>query len=179
MEYIFDSDWNQLTEPDWALGYAEQKTLTLGASYVTETEGEGHYETVKEYPNGGKDVEWVWDTTPVGAWHFTRDGDEWADCPVPPEKWWSKEQTYEQPFGYRLYTPYTEEELQERAEQEAAALAQAEEAQAQAEMVQALPDAVAELSELAADNTTNVEDIADALAELSALVSDLLGEQNG
>lgn len=65
--------------------------------------------------------------------------------------------------------------LDKQAEEQAQEQEQAEaEAKAQAEEMAALPDAVAELSEMAADNETSAADLADAIADLSQLVSDLL-----
>lgn len=70
---------------------------------------------------------------------------------------------YEQVQYYHVWTP---EEIAQREEAEA----QAE----QQELINALPDAVAELSEMVSDNTIDTADIMDAIAELSEIVSNLM-----
>lgn len=74
---------------DLEKGYLKADTLFI-AHYeeVKAVEEQGHYEIVAEYPNGGRDVEWVVDVPavePQEAW------DEYEDIQV--------------------YVPYTEEEL--------------------------------------------------------------------
>lgn len=59
-------------------------------------------------------------------------------------------------------------------------LAQYEEAERQKnhqELMDALPDAVADLSELVSDNTVDMADVMDALADLSEIVSNLMEEE--
>ena len=51
----------ELTEYDLNLGHLENDVLTTHVSAVEPVEEIGHYETIKEYPNGGKDVKWVVD----------------------------------------------------------------------------------------------------------------------
>lgn len=169
----YDTEWNEVE--DTSKGTVETVTKPLIASYVVTQEGEGEYVTIAEYDNDGKDVEWRWTVEPIGEWVFKQKNNHKWDKPPKPEvqSWWSKEQSYACTVEYQLYTPYTEEELQQQADEAAAQAEAKEEAQAQADMVAALPDAVAELAELAADNSTNIDDIADALAELSQLVAEL------
>lgn len=84
-----------LTDYDLTLGYLKEDKLTY---YQEEIEGraeEGHYKTIKEYENGGKDVEWVVDVEAIEA----------------------------RPAGYvhediLVYIPYTEQELSRRRIQE-------------------------------------------------------------
>lgn len=177
----YDKNWKEVT--DTSQGSIVTKTQGLFAVYTITDEGEGSYVTVKEYDNGGKDVRWEWEREPQGEWHFyAEDETEWANPPLPPiEEWWSTDgsEAYPCEATWDLYTPYTKAELKQQAEEEAERKAAEEEAQAQAEMVAALPDAVAELSELAADNSTDVEVLSDAIAELSTLVADLLEATNG
>lgn len=177
----YDKDWKEVT--DTSKGTVETQQQELFAIYTLTDEGEGSYVTVKEYDNGGKDVEWKWEREPAGEWHFF-DGDsaEWPHPPLPPiEEWWAKDgsEAYPCMCEWDLYTPYTEDELKQQAEEKAEQQARAEELAAQQEMIAALPDAVAELSELAADNSVSVEDLGDAVAELSTLVAEILESNNG
>lgn len=48
-----------LKEYDLEKGYLKQDTITHHFEEVKEIKEQGHYETIREYPNGGKDVEWV------------------------------------------------------------------------------------------------------------------------
>lgn len=58
---------------------------------VLPVEEQGHYETIAEYPNGGKDVKWVVDTPAVKA-----------------------KEAYDEYEDVQVYIPYTSEELKER-----------------------------------------------------------------
>lgn len=78
----------ELKEYDLNLGHLESGTLVTHVEAVEGVEGKGHYKTVREYPNGGKDVEWVIDIPRVEA---VEEHDEIEDILV--------------------YIPYTEEEL--------------------------------------------------------------------
>lgn len=66
----------------------------------------------------------------------------------------------------QLYHVWTAEEIAQREECER----QAE----QQELINALPDAVAELSEMVSDNIIDTADVMDAIAELSEIVSNLM-----
>lgn len=55
----------ELTEYDLNLGHLENDVLTTHVSAVEQIEEVGHYETVNEYPNGGKDVRWFVDVSRV------------------------------------------------------------------------------------------------------------------
>ncbi|MBQ8733061.1 MAG: hypothetical protein IJY76_01005, partial [Anaerotignum sp.] len=50
-----------LEEYDLEKGYLKQDTMTIYHEAVIGQEEIGHYETIREYPNGGKDVEYVID----------------------------------------------------------------------------------------------------------------------
>lgn len=65
-----------------------------------------------------------------------------------------------------IYHAYTDDEIAQREEAEAQ-----EEHQ---ELINTLPDAVAELSEMVSNNTIDTADLQDALAELSEIVSGLM-----
>lgn len=95
---IYDEKYNLIENPDLSLGYLkEEKRLVESHPAIEAVEEVGHYETIREYPNGGKDVEWVIDipgTPAVDAW------DEYEDI--------------------QRYIPYTKEELANKKEEEEA-----------------------------------------------------------
>lgn len=81
-----------LTGYDLDKGYlASDKILKEILPAQAEIKEQGHYETIKEYPNGGKDVKWVVDVAGQEAREET---------PV-----------YE---DIQVYVPYTEEEIIEQ-----------------------------------------------------------------
>ena len=49
------------------IGYFVEDTLITYHEAIPGREEEGHYETVVEYPNGGKDVVWVVDKPRIEA----------------------------------------------------------------------------------------------------------------
>lgn len=86
---VFNEDKTiELIEYDLNLGHLEEDKLITHVEAVEGVEGKGHYKTVREYPNGGKDVEWVMDVPRVEA---VEEHDEIEDILV--------------------YIPYTEAEL--------------------------------------------------------------------
>ena len=86
---ILDLNGMELENPDLSLGYlTEDKILIAHHEAVEAVEEQWHYETVAEYPNGGKDVAKVIDAPGVEA------KDAWDE--------------YE---TVQRYVPYTEEEL--------------------------------------------------------------------
>lgn len=85
---IYDQKGNLLSGCDLGKGYLESRTRTVHHDAVEGVEEVGHYETIREYPNGGKDVKWV------------------VDVPgVEPREAWDEE------IAYQVYIPYTDEEL--------------------------------------------------------------------
>ena len=86
---IYDTNGIPLqTEPDLTKGWLRDETRTIHHEAVQGVKEVGHYETVFEYDNGGKDVVWVVDTPGVEA------RDEWYETQV-----------------CQVYVPYTQEEL--------------------------------------------------------------------
>ena len=84
---IYNQDKTQeLQEYDLSKGYLQQDKLFI--KHYDAVEEQGHYETIKEYENGGKDVEWVVDVEGV------EEHDEFEDI--------------------QIYIPYTEQELAEQ-----------------------------------------------------------------
>lgn len=65
---IVDQNGIELSDFDPKKGYLVEKQLFIKHHEAVEAVEEiGHYEVVAEYPNGGKDVEWVVDTPGVEA----------------------------------------------------------------------------------------------------------------
>lgn len=62
---IIDTNGNTIESPDLSLGWLEDKTRTIHHDTVQAVEEVSHYETIAEYPNGGKDVEKVVDVPGV------------------------------------------------------------------------------------------------------------------
>lgn len=77
-----------LSEYDLNKGHLKEDTITHHYPEVKEVKEQGHYETIAEYANGGKDVEWVVDVKGV-KYKPARD---------------EEEQIY-------VYVPYTQEEI--------------------------------------------------------------------
>ncbi len=67
---ILDELDNELNanELDFSKGYLkEEKIFIKHHDAISAVEEQGHYEIIKEYPNGGKDVEWIIDVPKVEA----------------------------------------------------------------------------------------------------------------
>lgn len=87
---IYNSNMELIENPDLTKGRLERKTRTEHHPAVESVEEQWHYEVVKEYPNGGKDVQRVVDVPGV------------VGC----EPW-------DEEIPYMLYREYTQEELDE------------------------------------------------------------------
>ena len=64
---IIDSSGVEIASPDLTKGYLIQETQTVRHDAVEGVEEVSHYETIREYPNGGKDVKKVVDVKAVPA----------------------------------------------------------------------------------------------------------------
>ena len=119
---IIDSNGNPMEAPDLSLGWLEDKTQTIHHDAVEAVPEVSHYETLAEYPNGGKDVQKVVDAPGVEA----------------KDAWDEEEQV-------QMYHLYTAEELAAQAEAkkkaEEAAAAEAKK-KAELETVQGRMDAL-------------------------------------
>ena len=87
---IYNSNMELIQNPDMSKGRLERKTRTVHHPAVEAAEEQYHYEVVKEYPNGGKDVQKVIDVPGIA-------GSEAWDEEIP----------------YMHYHEYTQEELDE------------------------------------------------------------------
>lgn len=94
---IIDINGTPIKNPDLTLGYLKTETQTVHHDAVEAVEEVSHYETVAEYPNGGKDVRKVVDVPGVAA-----------------------QEAYDEEMPIQRYILYTAEELaQRKAEAEA------------------------------------------------------------
>lgn len=100
---IIDSSGVEIATPDLTKGYLKPETQTIHHDAVAGVEEVSHYETIREYPNGGKDVKKVVDVKAVSA-----------------------QEAYDEEVEVQRYVLYTAEELaaQEKARKEAEEKAQ-------------------------------------------------------
>lgn len=90
LDGVFDQSGNPLETYDFDLGRLIDQTKTIHHNAIEGVEEQGHWETIAEYPNGGKDVEWIVEVAGVE--------------PMPA---WDEE------VIYSAFVPYTQEELAE------------------------------------------------------------------
>ena len=88
MEEIYNEQMERIEHPDLTLGYLRPGTRTEHHEAVEGVQEVWHYETVAEYPNGGKDIRKVVDVSGVEAK---------AAC--------------DEEIQIQIYVPYTQEEL--------------------------------------------------------------------
>lgn len=92
MRIFNETKTEELIEYDLEKGYLkEDKLLIAHHEAVGATEGVFHYETIKKYSNGGKDVKKIWDIEPISA-----------------------KDAYDEYEDIQVYVPYTEKQLAER-----------------------------------------------------------------
>ena len=88
MGEIYNEQMERIENPDLTLGYLRPGTRTEHHEAVEDVQEVWHYETVVEYPNGGKDVPRV------------------VDVPGVEEK-----PAWDEEIPIQIYVPYTQEEL--------------------------------------------------------------------
>lgn len=114
---IIDSNGVEIANPDLTKGYLKQETQTVHHDAVAGVEEVSHYETIREYPNGGKDIKKVVDVKAVPA-----------------------QDAYDEEVEVQRYVLYTAEELAAQAEaKKKAEEAAAAEAKKKAEL-ETVPD---------------------------------------
>ena len=67
MGIVYDQQGNILESYDLALGHIEEREKTVHHEAVQAVEEQYHYETIAEYPNGGKEVQKVIDVQGIKA----------------------------------------------------------------------------------------------------------------
>ena len=88
---ILDENGTEITSPDLEQGYLTEERILIAHHPATPAvQEQWHYETIREYENGGKDIERVVDVPGVEA-----------------RAAWDEYETI------LRYTPYTEEELEQ------------------------------------------------------------------
>lgn len=85
---IYNKNMELIENPDLSLGRLTPSTRTEHHEAVEGVQERWHYETVKEYPNGGKEVQKVIDVQGVQA-----------------------KEAWDEEIPIQIYTPYTQEEL--------------------------------------------------------------------
>lgn len=125
---IYDVDDNLIENPDLEAGKLVTEYKPVTYKYEVSVEEEGHWETIAEYPNGGKDIEWVVDVPEEGAWTAYDENGETVDTGVVVPEDMPHETPFNETYSYERYILYTEEELAEieerkRLEEEARAKA--------------------------------------------------------
>ena len=88
MTEIYNESMERIDSPDLSLGYLKPGTRTVHHDAVEGVTEVWHYETVREYPNGGRDVKKVIDVPGVAA-----------------------REAWDEEIPIRIYHPYTPEEL--------------------------------------------------------------------
>lgn len=161
---ILDQDDNIVEHPDLEKGRLIQESRQVTMRYEIIREEEGRYETVAEYPNGGKDVEWVVDVPEEGHWvAYDNYGKEIeTDVLIPDDM--PHELEVPAIDEWLRYIPYIEEELNEIAEQKA----RAEEAAIKKFEQEAFLD---EAPNRLVQTEVSIEDLMDAIAELGVIVA--------
>lgn len=83
---ILDENGIEIRNPDYEKGYLKEDNIFIEHHEAIEAvEEQGHWETIAEYPNGGKDIEWIVDVEGV------EEKEAWDE--------------YEDIYRYVLYTP--------------------------------------------------------------------------
>lgn len=85
---IYNGNMERIENPDLSLGYLTPGKRTEHHAAVQGVAEQWHYETVAEYPNGGKDIRRVVDVPGVEA-----------------------REAWDEEIAIQVYTPYTQEEL--------------------------------------------------------------------
>ena len=88
MGEIYNENMERIEHPDLTLGYLKSGTRVEHHNAIESVTEVWHYETVAEYPNGGKDIRKVVDVPGVAA-----------------QAAWDEE------IPIQIYIPYTQEEL--------------------------------------------------------------------
>lgn len=86
---IYNENMEMIENPDLSLGYLKDSTRTEHHEAVEGVQEKWHYEVIREYPNGGKDIQKVIDVKGVQA-----------------KAAWDEE------IPIQIYIPYTQEELE-------------------------------------------------------------------
>ena len=111
---IYNQQWEMIESPDLDLGYLIKTQRTILCYYEITQEEIGHYETVEEFPNGGKAIEWIIDAPEEGQWVFYDNLGNQIDCDIEIPNDIPHEMDMENIEECLMYIPYTFEELKEQ-----------------------------------------------------------------
>lgn len=125
---LVDEDDNPVENPDLELGWLKNETKTVHHDAVEGVEEVSHYETIREYPNGGKDVKKVVDVKAVPA-----------------------QDAYDEEVAFMRYIKYTAEELAKKK-------AEKEKQEERKKAVDTLPETLAALQSAQNDTDSLVVD---------------------
>lgn len=89
MKIYDETKTKTLKEYDLNKGYLKDDVIIIHHPEVPFVKEEGHYETIAEYPNGGKDVEWIVDVQ----------GTEYKEA-------------YDENIAIKVYIPYSKIQLE-------------------------------------------------------------------
>lgn len=111
---IMDEKNNVLSDPDFEAGYLERNQRPVIHRYIIDAPAQTHLEILREYDNGGKDVETITDIPEKSHWETRLETGEPVayDGLIPEDQKTGKDVLGTQ--DYYLYIPYTEEQLAER-----------------------------------------------------------------
>jgi len=110
---VFNANGEILESYDLSVGKLVDKITSITCTWVIDTEQVSHYEVIREYPNGGKDIELVIDTEEQGHWVIETENGYETDYAVGDNV---KCATFTDVWEYQEYIQYTEDELNEIAE---------------------------------------------------------------
>lgn len=125
---LVDEDDNPVENPDLELGWLKNETKIVHHDAVEGVEEVSHYETIREYPNGGKDVKKVVDVKAVPA-----------------------QDAYDEEVAFMRYIKYTAEELAKKK-------AEKEKQEERQKAVDTLPETLAALQSAQTDTDTLMVD---------------------
>lgn len=111
---VLDENGVVVENPDLETGHLVDSVIDVDHTWVVDKPSTGHWETVAEYPNGGKDISWVIDEDEEGHWETKdKDGNVISnfDGFIPDD--WPKEETHSSVWCFCKYVKYTEDELEE------------------------------------------------------------------
>ena len=173
---VYDENGKKIEDYDLSKGYLTHKSKSVEHQWVVDSEEQGEWVTIREYPEtGGKDVEWRVTAAERGHWKTTDAGGvEVTDFDGNISDDWPHDISIPNIFEYAVYHAYTSTELAEFADKKKKEEQARQEAQEKVEIAATLPDAIADLSEQVSNNAIDYSDLSDAVAELSALVSNLV-----
>lgn len=110
---IFDIEENIVENPDLEIGYIQEEWRPIICRWKILQKEIGYYETIKEYSNGGKEVEWVVQSPEKGEWIFYDAQNNEIDTNIEVPIDTPHDMDYETFELINRYILYTEEELEE------------------------------------------------------------------